>query len=238
MLVCTRGAHTSWTARTTTAIELIRVRCFLLLALLASAATTAGNVRDHTRPGASAGTAVSSQQAVDVTLTLSAVAVRPIQSWVRTAATLTAAGTALRCTLQVPDADQVRVGQRARAFPLESRSSMTQAKVTHVLRQPGGALIELALPGTAQHLGADYLLEIVVDRGAFLSVANEAIIEEDGKQFVYVPRSDGEYERREILTGLQGELYTQMLQGLSAGEQVVTIGSFFVDAEHKMKAVD
>ena len=36
--------------------------------------------------------------------------------------------------------------------------------------------------------------------------------------------------------GIQGELYTQVLDGLSDGDQVVTLGSFFIDAEQKLKA--
>ena len=35
--------------------------------------------------------------------------------------------------------------------------------------------------------------------------------------------------------GVQGELYTQVLGGLQPGEQVVTFGSFFVDADYKLK---
>jgi hypothetical protein len=30
-------------------------------------------------------------------------------------------------------------------------------------------------------------------------------------------------------------LFTQVIDGLKSGEQVVTIGSFFIDAEHKLK---
>jgi multidrug efflux pump subunit AcrA (membrane-fusion protein) len=52
---------------------------------------------------------------------------------------------------------------------------------------------------------------------------------------VYVEQSDGSYGRREIAVGAQGELFTQVLEGLKPGERVVTIGSFFIDAEHKLK---
>jgi hypothetical protein len=34
---------------------------------------------------------------------------------------------------------------------------------------------------------------------------------------------------------MRGELFTQVLDGLTPGEQVVTTGSFFIDAEHKLK---
>ena len=77
-------------------------------------------------------------------------------------------------------------------------------------------------------------MEIVVDRGQFLSVPNEAIIEEGDKHIVYVQQG-GEYVPKEVRTGIQGELYTQVLEGLQANMPVVTFGSFFIDAEHKLK---
>ena len=43
---------------------------------------------------------------------------------------------------------------------------------------------------------------------------------------------------QEIHTGLQGELYTQVLDGLTEDAHVVTFGSFFIDAEHKLKGTD
>ena len=41
---------------------------------------------------------------------------------------------------------------------------------------------------------------------------------------------------RTIETGLEGELYTQVTTGLAEGDQVVSIGSFFVDADNKLKS--
>ena len=46
------------------------------------------------------------------------------------------------------------------------------------------------------------------------------------------------YVPQEIHTGVQGELYTQVLHGLAEGDQVVTIGSFFIDSEYKLKSTD
>ena len=40
---------------------------------------------------------------------------------------------------------------------------------------------------------------------------------------------------QEIQTGIQGELLPQIVDGLNDGDQVVTFGSFFIDAEHKLK---
>ena len=54
------------------------------------------------------------------------------------------------------------------------------------------------------------------------------------QRIVYV-QQDGEYVPKEVHTGIQGELYTQVLDGLQANTPVVTFGSFFIDAEHKLK---
>jgi Cu(I)/Ag(I) efflux system membrane fusion protein len=75
----------------------------------------------------------------------------------------------------------------------------------------------------------------VAEAGQFLSVPNEAVIEEGDKHIVYVQQQPGQYVPQEIDTGVQGELYTQVLSGLNAGDQVVTFGSFFVDSEYKLK---
>jgi Cu(I)/Ag(I) efflux system membrane fusion protein len=52
---------------------------------------------------------------------------------------------------------------------------------------------------------------------------------------VYVPQGQGRYVPRAIRTGVQGELFTQVVEGLKPGEQVVTFGSFFIDAEYQLK---
>jgi multidrug efflux pump subunit AcrA (membrane-fusion protein) len=77
----------------------------------------------------------------------------------------------------------------------------------------------------------------VTDRGELLSVPNEAIIETGDKRMVYVQGSEGSYAPREVELGLQGELFTEVVNGLMPGEQVVTFGSFFIDADHKLKGL-
>ncbi|OFW05022.1 MAG: hypothetical protein A3I61_19115 [Acidobacteria bacterium RIFCSPLOWO2_02_FULL_68_18] len=163
-------------------------------------------------------------------------AVRPIQVWVRTAGVLDPSRGVITANVAAGDAALVRVGQRVRAFSPESRSRMYQARIAAVApRGAGGAEVRATLLGQATESMNRFVLEIVTERGEFLSVPNEAIIEAGGRRMVYVLQKDGGYAPREIAAGLQGELFTQVLQGLSAGEQVVTTGSFFIDAEHKLK---
>ena len=198
---------------------------------------TAQDVRSRTRPKpANLSTAVDDKQATDLTLTLTKAAVRPVQTWVRIAGKLEKSGKTIIGYVQSPDAALIKAGQRVRAFPPESKSSMYQALVTRVIPQGARSMVEATLASTGREGTTNYIMEIVVDRGEFLSVPNEAIIEEGDKHVVYLQHHPGMYVPQEIHTGVQGELYTQVLHGLTEGDQVVTIGSFFIDSEYKLKS--
>lgn len=207
----------------------------LLLLFFAVPSAPAQDIRARTRPKPQS-TKVSESQAVELTLTLTPVVVRPVQTWVRTAGALDKTGKILRISLDPPEAGLVQIGQRVRAFPPDSKSSMYQAWVTRVVPRSGGkAAVEVTLTAAGQ-AGSSYVVEIVAEQGRFLSIPNEAILEEGDKQIVYVQQQSGDYSPREIHAGIQGELYTQILHGLAEGDQVVTFGSFFIDSEYKLKS--
>src|SRR5712691_6969148 len=256
------GARTSWTARTTTAIEPIRSQAptmafiiigagnrrtramtlklplLLLISLLFTGSAGAQDVRQHTRLAGPKSTTLSESQAAALTLTLGTASLRPVQTWIRTAGTIDRTGKILGASLSGSDASLVKVGQRVRAFPPSSKSSMYQAYITRVSRRPGGATVEASLSALGRQNTTLYVMEIVVEQGPFLSVPNEAIIEEGEKHIVYVQPQTGQFVPQEIHTGIQGELYTQVLDGLQEDAEVVTFGSFFIDAEHKLKGTE
>jgi hypothetical protein len=213
-------------------------KCSLLAVCLVSATLVRSqDVRSHTRLH-SAGTKVSESQAADLTLTLSQATVRPIQMWVRTAGTIDTNLKVLTGYVDPPSDVLVKAGQRVRSFPPVSKSSMYQAWVTRVVPQKGRVMVEATLSANGRVDSRYYVMEIVVDRGEFLSIPNEAIIEEGDKHIVYVQRQPGQYTPQEIDTGIQGELYTQVVKGLNDGDQVVTFGSFFIDSEYKLKGTE
>jgi Cu(I)/Ag(I) efflux system membrane fusion protein len=211
-------------------------RSILAGLVFALISTTALAQRERTRPTADQITPVTDSQATALTLTVSQVAVRPIQTWVRTAGAIAKDGRTLTATVQLPDGALVKAGQRVRAFPPEARSSMYQAKVVRVTRQGSAAVVEAILQGPARQNSKNYVMEVLVDHGDYLSVPNEAIIEEGDKRVVYMQMKPGQYMAHEIQTGLQGELYTHVKEGIGEGDQIVTIGSFFIDSEMKLKS--
>jgi hypothetical protein len=210
----------------------------VLLVVLGVSSTYAQGVRSRTRPTQQPGTTVSESQAVDLTLTLSQAAVRPVQTVVRTGGTIDSTGKIVIAFLDPPDAGLMNVGQRVRVFPVESRSSMYQARLTKVVREGHRVRLEATLASRGRENSVNYLVEITTERARVLSVANEAIIEEGDTRVVYVQQNPGQYLPQQIETGVQGELYTEVLHGLNEGDQVVTFGSFFIDAEHKLKNAD
>lgn len=213
------------------------ITCWIVitsLVLLGESARGQG-VRERTRPKTDGSTAVTESQANELTLTLTEVAVRPVQVWVRTAGVVDSTRTTVTAFVSGADGTLISAGQRVRAFSPEARSSMYQATVSQVTPTNGGVVVSVTLSGQGRQDSSRYVLEIVTEPGSFLSVPNEAIIESGDTPLVYVQQQPGRYAPREVQLGLQGELYTQVLDGLKAGEQVVTFGSFFIDAEHKLR---
>ena len=207
----------------------------LLLALTAVVSAAEGQgIRERMR-AAPRGTSVTDSQAAELTLTVTDVALRPIQIWVRTAGSIDQGRRTISAFVPAAQAALLKVGQRVRAFPPQSRSSMYQARVTGVTAVRDGATVQVTLAGPPRENSLRYVLEVVTEGSDLLSVPNEAIIESGGKPLAYVRGSEGSYSPKEIQPGIQGELYTEIVSGLKAGEQVVTFGSFFIDADHKLK---
>ena len=213
-------------------------RISILVVLLAVGTLAAAQgIRDRIRLK-NRDTTISEAQGIDVTLTLSTAATRQVQQIVRTGGAIDSTRKTLTAMVAMPEAGLIKVGQRARAIAPESRSSMFQARVTRVIRQDTRSLVEVTLTSVGMPDVKNYVLEITVELGNFLSVPNEAIIEEGGRRVVYVEVQKGKYVPHELRSGIQGELYSSIEGGLKEGDQVVTFGSFFIDANYKLKQSD
>jgi hypothetical protein len=221
----------------------LRIPAFLLVAALAATSVLhAQDMRSRFRIVPRC-TKITQAQAEELTLTVTQVAVRDVQTWVRASGTIDKTAKIITTFVSGPDAALVKVGQRARTFPVTSRYSMYQAFVVSVTPQNGpldaarggGVKVGVEIAATGRANTKDYVVEIVTTRGDFLSIPNEAIIEEGTSQVVYVKTPGGDYQPQTIQTGIQGELYTQVLGGVKEGNEVVTFGSFFIDSDYKLK---
>ena len=82
----------------------------------------------------------------------------------------------------------------------------------------------------------------VSDRGQFLTVPREAVLEVDGKQFVYVVVNGTRYVKRGVkISSMSGD-QTRVLDGLKVGERIVTKGAVLIkgqeDQEHNGSSLD
>ncbi len=68
-----------------------------------------------------------------------------------------------------------------------------------------------------------------------LAVPSQAVIQTGTRQLVFVQTAPGRFEPREIETGISASGYTEILKGLSPGEDVVTSSQFLIDSESRLR---
>jgi Cu(I)/Ag(I) efflux system membrane fusion protein len=102
-------------------------------------------------------------------------------------------------------------------------------RVRIVLANPDGLLRE--------SMYATVAIEAPSNAGvSALVVPDSAIIDSGAQQVVLVVKGEGRYEPRVVHIGARGDGFAQMLDGVSAGEQVVVSANFLIDAESNLRA--
>ena len=87
-------------------------------------------------------------------------------------------------------------------------------------------------------LKPDMFANVVVKAGKQIDaviVPSEAIIRTGEQEQVFVQRSPGKYEPRKVIVGIDSEGQAQIIEGLKAGDIVVTSSQFLIDSESKLK---
>jgi len=80
-------------------------------------------------------------------------------------------------------------------------------------------------------------IRIDYDLGERLAVPEEGVMHAGMRDIVFVTDSDSFFQPRTVRLGAKAEGWYEVLQGLIAGEQVVTSANFLVDSESKLNAV-
>jgi len=78
-------------------------------------------------------------------------------------------------------------------------------------------------------------VEITVRLGDKLAVPEGAVIDTGIRKVVIVDRGSGYFEPREVRLGVKADEVFEVLDGLKAGERVVTSANFLIDSESKLK---
>ena len=62
----------------------------------------------------------------------------------------------------------------------------------------------------------------------FISIPKEAVLEIDGKEFVYIAQTNGTYMKQEVKVGSASDDHLRILRGLKLGDRVVTKGAILL----------
>ncbi|AWB25925.1 MULTISPECIES: efflux RND transporter periplasmic adaptor subunit [Methylobacterium] len=146
---------------------------------------------------------------------------------------------------EVPEYDlgSVKVGQpvivRVRSLPGRSFSGKVGLIYPQVNTQTRTTRVRIELPNPDGVLLPDMYADVEIGTGAakpVVAVPNDAVIDTGARQIVLVDKGEGRFEPREVKVGARGEGYTEIREGVQAGEQVVTAANFLIDAESNLKA--
>ena len=97
--------------------------------------------------------------------------------------------------------------------------------------------IVLANPDTIMrpNMYADVVIESGGNRPV-IAVPESAIINSGMRQVAIVDKGEGRFEPREVKTGMRGDGYVEVREGIAEGDKVVVAANFLIDAESNLKA--
>jgi len=80
-------------------------------------------------------------------------------------------------------------------------------------------------------------VEIKINMGNKLLIPESAVIDTGRGIVAYVDAGDSSFEPREIKAGLRSDGSIEVLEGLKAGEKVVSQANFLIDSEAQLKGI-
>jgi Cu(I)/Ag(I) efflux system membrane fusion protein len=101
------------------------------------------------------------------------------------------------------------------------------------------ARVRFSLPNTDGKLKPQMFtnVEIKANLGSRLMVPEEAVIDTGVRQVVYVDKGDGNFEPREVISGIRTDGMAEITRGLKAGEKVASAANFLIDSEAQLKGI-
>jgi len=137
----------------------------------------------------------------------------------------------------------VRTGQTAEArfaaFPGEIVSGRVIAILPGVDAAARALTLRIELPNRGGRIRPGLSAEVEIAGAAVsaLSVPSEAVIRGSRRALVIVAEDNGRYRPVEVTLGRQANDRTEVLTGLSEGQQVVASGQFLIDSEASLQGV-
>ncbi len=136
----------------------------------------------------------------------------------------------------------IQLGQTARMTLAYYPGKTFQGKVTYISPEMDKstrtlkARIDFANPSLQLKPDMYANVELEVDFGKKLAVSQNAVLDSGTSKTVFVARENGYFEPRQVTLGPKVNDQLIVLEGLKAGEKIVTSGNFLIDSESQLKS--
>jgi len=145
----------------------------------------------------------------------------------------------------VPERDlaNVRVGQvatiRLRSAPGRTFTGKVGVIYPQVNPETRVTRVRIELQNPDGTLLPDMYADVEIATGdakPVVAVPDDAVIDTGERQVVLIDRGQGRFEPKALKVGVRGGGYTEIRDGVAAGDTVVTAANFLIDAESNLKA--
>jgi multidrug efflux pump subunit AcrA (membrane-fusion protein) len=149
-------------------------------------------------------------------------------------------GTLVLAQLAEQDAGALKPGLKAQLLGPQGQSvsatvRSVDASLDGLTRTFGvGLSAALAQPWLRDGVYVEARVELSL--GKRLSVPEDAVIDTGLRQVLFVEKEGGRFEPRQVSLGEHGNGRVEILQGVAAGERVVTQANFLIDSESRFQA--
>jgi Cu(I)/Ag(I) efflux system membrane fusion protein len=141
------------------------------------------------------------------------------------------------------DLADIKLGTRATVTFRAYRSQPVEGVVAFIYpdvrTETRTVRVRIEVPNPDGRLKTDMYADVVFHVNAGLlpvtGVPTSAVIDNGTLQIVLVAKSDGRFEPRPVKLGRRGDGYVEVVDGLAAGEEIVTTATFLIDAESNLQ---
>ncbi|MER9586900.1 efflux RND transporter periplasmic adaptor subunit [Mesorhizobium sp. M0276] len=137
----------------------------------------------------------------------------------------------------------VKVGAVAtiqvRSLPGQIFSGRVALIYPQVTKETRTTKVRIEIPNLDSLLLPDMYADVEIGSGSnapVVAVPDSAVIDTGTRQVVILDKGEGRFEPREVKIGLQGGGFTEIRDGVTAGDRVVVAANFLIDAESNLKA--
>ncbi|HEY5623372.1 MAG TPA: efflux RND transporter periplasmic adaptor subunit [Gammaproteobacteria bacterium] len=136
----------------------------------------------------------------------------------------------------------VQVGNEATMTIAGAPGQIFEGQLTYIYpyaeRQTRTIKARLEFDNEDRLLKPDMIADITIEanpQADVVAVPSEAIVRSGLREQVFVVREPGRFEPREVIVGVSSDGWTEIRDGLEAGEAIVASGQFLIDSESKLQ---